>query len=71
MDCTLCRHLESELSRLDRSHTEKAGTLRESEHGVRGIKRRSLQFAESDSRLNLEIARADLNRHKRNEHGTG
>jgi hypothetical protein len=71
MDCTLCRHLESELGRLDRNHTEKAGTLRESGDGFRGIKHRSLQVAENDSLLNLEIARAELNRHKRNEHGTG
>jgi hypothetical protein len=71
MDCTLCQHLESELGRLDRTHTEKAGILRESGDGARGVKRRSLQVAESDSLLNLEIARAELNRHKRNEHGTG
>ena len=31
---------------------------------------RRLQIAESDARLALEIARAELNQHKRNELGT-
>jgi|HubBroStandDraft_1064217.scaffolds.fasta_scaffold1219088_1 hypothetical protein len=66
MDCARCEHLESELGRLGRTHAEKAGTLLESGDGVRGGKHRSLRIAESDSRLNLEIARAELNQHKRN-----
>jgi hypothetical protein len=65
MDCLLCQHLESELGRLGRTHAAMAGVLQEIDEGFRSKRHRSLRIAESDSRLNLEIARAELNRHKR------
>ena len=71
MNCVRCQDLESELGRLVRTHAEKVEIIRRSGDGVRSSKHRFLRIAESDSRLNLEIARAELNQHIRNEHGAG
>jgi hypothetical protein len=71
MDCTRCQYLESELGRLAGTHAEKAGIRKESWHNVRPSEHSRLRGLESDALLALEIARAALNQHKRNDHITG
>jgi hypothetical protein len=63
VDCPLCRNLKSELDRLERIHAEKLAVLLAQAESVRGQKHRSLRIAVNDALLNLEVARAKLNRH--------
>jgi hypothetical protein len=70
MVCSTCRQLEAELDRLESVHAEKLQVV-EAVHWQPDPQGeyRVLQSAESDARLALEIMRARLNRHKREEHG--
>ena len=68
MDCTLCQHLESELGRLVGAHAEKARMREDNWQGARSGEHSLLRSAENDAMLKMEIARAELNRHRRNEH---
>jgi hypothetical protein len=71
MDCVACQRFEAELNRLELIHIEKTHTREGGWYGARSIERSQLRSAENAAMLSLEITRADLNRHKRNEHGTG
>jgi hypothetical protein len=70
MDCPRCQTLDHEFVRLDRMHAETAERLREFSHTrAHRDEFRRLQITESDLLLELEIARAELVRHKQ-EHQT-
>lgn len=71
MRCTLCHGFDVELGRLRLIHAEKLRTCEESQLRVRLPEHSRLRSLESDAWLALESARADLKRHKRNDHRTG
>jgi hypothetical protein len=71
MGCAECKRFEAELDRLELIHTEKIHTREDNWQGARSGEHSNLRSAENYAMLNSEIARAELNRHKRNEHGTG
>jgi hypothetical protein len=69
MGCAHCRGLEAELVRLGHIHTEKV-RIREAatwQHDYRG-EFSLIRSVESDALLALEITRAEVTRHKRNDH---
>lgn len=70
MACAVCQRLEAELNRLERIRLVKSQIVERSWQGVRLRELGRLRGEESDARLALEVARARLNRHKRDEHGT-
>ena len=66
MDCPRCKLLDLEFVRLDRIHAETMEKLQAHDHTkARWDELKRLQIIESDARLDLELARADLARHKR------
>jgi hypothetical protein len=69
MECAVCRHLETDLDRLERIHAEKLRIAEEKRRVVRRDEYSRLKDSESDARLALEITRGELKRHKRKEHG--
>ena len=69
MECEVCRQLEAELNRLDRDHTEKSNIVEKNWQSITQREHSRLKSTESDARLDLEIARAKLRRHKCEEHG--
>jgi len=71
MDCAVCQYLQSELGRLAGAHAAKGRMREDGWHGARSTEHRYLRSAENEAMLATEMARADLNRHKRDEHGTG
>ena len=64
MDCIVCRRLEAEVIRLERLHAEKLGIMRAS-FSVHGEIYSRLRIAESDARLDLDLARLELIQHQR------
>jgi hypothetical protein len=71
MGCAVCQRLETELKRVEDLHAKARKTRETNWHYVHRREYALLQSAESDARLALEIARAEMNRHKRNEHRLG
>jgi hypothetical protein len=71
MGCTRCQNLESKLNLLGAARAETTRIRKDRWNNVRPSEFGSLRSAENDAMLKFEIARAELNQHKRNEHGTG
>lgn len=69
MECAICWQLEAELDRLENIRLQKLRMVEESLHLVSRYEYHRLKDSESDARLALEIARGELTRHKRSEHG--
>jgi hypothetical protein len=69
-DCPVCRALKAKLDRLERNHAEKVRIRKESWHAVLPTAHRRLRSAENEAMLRLEITRAELNQHRRDEHGS-
>ena len=69
MDCDICRQLKAERDRLEIDHTEKSKVIDKNWQMISQRERNHLKSTRSDARLSLEIARARLRRHKRDEHG--
>jgi hypothetical protein len=67
--CAVCQRLEAELDRFERTRLLKSQIIEHSWQSVRQRELSRLRGEESDARLALEIARARLNRHKRDKHG--
>ena len=70
MSCARCQHLESELDRLERAHAEKAGILRSNGGSLSADEYNRIRVAESDARLELDIAQGELNQHRWNHQKT-
>jgi hypothetical protein len=71
MACRICQRLEAELDRLERVHADTHRFVEDGwEHRVSVREFSQLRSAESGARLALEIARAELNRHKLDKHRT-
>jgi hypothetical protein len=66
-DCDLCRELESELARLERIHAEKLGALRASRETARADEYRRLRAAESEARIDVDLAKRRLAIHKQHQ----
>ena len=64
----MCQWLEEELARLERMHAEKARIRADNWRAVSFGDYGRLRTAENDAMLRMEIARAELKRHKRNDH---
>jgi hypothetical protein len=59
------QRLEGELERLEQIHAEHARIVKDRWHEISIREYKRLRSAESDARLALEIARAELDQHKR------
>ena len=64
VDCEICQRLAFEFARLQDIHTETLDNLQANANRVRRDEYRRLKILESDARLELEISRAELSRHK-------
>jgi hypothetical protein len=71
MDCVACQRFETELNLVALIHIEKKHDRESGWYSARSSGRGQLRSAENVAMLTFEIMRADLNRHKRNQHGTG
>jgi hypothetical protein len=71
VDCTLCQHLESELSRLGYIQAKKLKTWWDKGDAASQHDYNALRAAAAGANLDLETARLELNRHIRNEHKAG
>lgn len=68
MYCLCCQHLEDEVHRLELIHARKLRVRKDNWQKVTSFRHGHLRSAENAAMLRLEIARAQLNRHKREEH---
>jgi hypothetical protein len=64
--CSHCQRLESEKELLERIHAEALGGLQANSETASTEDYNALRIAESNARLDLEIAVLELKRHKRN-----
>ena len=68
MLCPVCERLEAEFTRMAGIHYESASTRERKWQTVPRAEYIRLKCAESDARLELEVVRAELKMHRRNEH---
>jgi len=69
LSCPICQQLEAEMDRLRRIRAKMHRIVKDGwQYCVSARDFRELRGAESDALLDLEIARTNLNRHKRDKH---
>ena len=66
--CTVCQQLELELERLGMIYAGRSQIREDAWQKVRPAELGRLRSLENDALLALEIARADLSRHKQKRH---
>jgi hypothetical protein len=64
-DCLICRTLEGRLNRFQRNHAERPGELRSQTHWDTNHEYHRLLTEENNAKANLDLARAELEKHKR------
>jgi hypothetical protein len=68
MGCPTCQRLEGEMDWLKHVHGERLHNREDHLFSVRSGAHGRLRSAENEALLALEIARAELNQHKRKQH---
>jgi hypothetical protein len=65
MECPECKRLTAEFERLERASATAIGMLRASAHTARANEYSRLRIAADEARVDSEVARLELEQHKR------